>query len=96
MDDSLILPTSCWAVGCSRDTPSARPGKYPPRYHFGNLDSVCRRAQNSDYACDPTRNRCQQKPLVIGRESARYRLRSSPIVCHVTSLLRSYGLRLAG
>jgi len=35
--------------------------------------SVAELAQNSDYACDPTRSRCHQEPIVIGVRIARVR-----------------------
>jgi hypothetical protein len=65
--------------------------KYPPRYHFGKLGFACRRAQNSDYACDLTRSRCHQEPFRFGVLVARAMGLSSCLVvaagCRVRSSL---------
>jgi hypothetical protein len=62
-----MLSTSCWAAGCSSGhTISAPRRNIRLGITSGNLDFAYRRAQNSDYACDLTRSRCHQEPIVIG------------------------------
>jgi hypothetical protein len=62
-----MLSTSCWAAGCSSGhTINAPRRNIRLGMTSGNLDFACRRAQNSDYACDLTRSRCHQEPIVIG------------------------------